>query len=161
MPQTTAAVSKELSRQSADCSFILSHLVRQNGDRTDDDAKKILSLILNVEQSSAEPFLKSSSTGWYSSSPANIFNPTTRKFDGVRESAVVCFTESTLSGLKAHRDVFNAKYGLAFDREFVFSKGANPCLNIRESIFKQTFTCNEELFRGLFITSSLRSYTRL
>lgn len=75
----------------------------------------------------------------------------TGAFDGPANSKAVCFTESTLAGLKAHRDVFNAKYGLAFDRDLLFAKGANPCLNVRESLLKETFTRNNEIFpRSVF-----------
>jgi hypothetical protein len=48
----------------------------------------------------------------------------------------VCLTESPLSGLRAHRDVFCAKYGIAFDRDYLFERGANACLNIREDLLK-------------------------
>ena len=52
----------------------------------------------------------------------------------------MCFTESTLEGLKAHREVFSAKYGIAFDRDYLFERGANPCINLRTSLLKASFT---------------------
>lgn len=146
MPQTTACVAKELARLSTDCSFLLTHLIRQNDDKNDDEAKKILSSILDFVGAHQKPLLKASNSGWYSAAAPKIFNPVTRTFNGSSHTKAVCFTESTLPGLKAHRDMFNAKYGIAFDRDLLFSKGANPCLNIRESLLKKSFVCNEEVY---------------
>lgn len=146
MPQTTACVAKELARLSTDCSFLLTHLIRQNDDKNDDEAKKILSSILDFVGAHQKPLLKASNSGWYSAAAPKIFNPVTRTFNGSSHTKAVCFTESTLSGLKAHWDMFNAKYGIAFDRDLLFSKGANPCLNIRESLLKKSFVCNEEVY---------------
>ena len=151
MPKTTAEVANELARLSSDCSFLLTHLIRQNDEKSDADAKNILSLILNLVGTPPQPLLKASSSGWYGTASPNIFNPVTRDFDGVGNCKAVCFTESTLAGLKAHRDVFNAKYGVAFDRDLLFTKGANPCLNVRESLLKATITCNGEAYsRSVF-----------
>jgi hypothetical protein len=147
MPRTTAEIARELARLSSDCSFLLTHLIRQNDGRTDADAKHILSLILDVTSRQPRPKLLASYVGWYgANTAANIFNPITSNFDGPNNSKAICFTESTLSGLKAHRDVFNTKYGLAFDRDLLFSKGANPCLNIRESLLKEPFTREGEMY---------------
>ncbi|MDN3543567.1 MAG: hypothetical protein ACK4S6_07360 [Roseateles asaccharophilus] len=151
MPKTTAEVAKELARLSSDCSFLLTHLIRQNDEKSDADAKNILSLILDLSGAPSHPLLKASSSGWYGTASPNIFNPATRDFDGLINNKAVCFTESTLAGLKAHRDVFNAKYGVAFDRDFLFTRGANPCLNVRESLLKASFTCNGEIYpRSVF-----------
>ncbi|OZA28260.1 MAG: hypothetical protein B7X91_05770 [Hydrogenophilales bacterium 17-64-11] len=151
MPKTTAEVAKELARLSSDCSFLLTHLIRQNDEKSDADAKNILSQILNLAGAPPQPLLKASSSGWYGTTSPNIFNPVTRDFDGPSNDKAVCFTESTLAGLKAHRDIFNAKYGVAFDRDLLFTKGANPCLNVRESLLKASFTCNGEMYsRSVF-----------
>ncbi len=151
MPKTTAEVAKELARLSSDCSFLLTHLIRQNDEKSDLDAKSILSLILDLSGTPPKPLLKASNSGWYGTTSPNIFNPVTRNFDGTSNYKAACFTESTLAGLKAHRDVFNAKYGLAFDRDLLFAKGANPCLNVRESLLKDSFLCNGETYpRSVF-----------
>lgn len=151
MPKTTAEVAKKLARLSSDCSFLLTHLIRQNDEKSDEDAQKILSLILDLAGKPSHPLLKASNSGWYGTAAPNIFNPVTRDFGGPSNCKAVCFTESTLAGLKAHRDVFNAKYGVAFDRDFLFTKGANPCLNVRDSLLKASFTCNGEMYtRSVF-----------
>jgi hypothetical protein len=151
MPKTTAEVAKELARLSSDCSFLLTHLIRQNDEKSDSNAKNILSLILDLSGKPPKPLLKASNSGWYGTATPNIFNPVTRIFDGPSNYKAACFTESTLAGLKAHRDIFNAKYGLAFDRDLLFTKGANPCLNVRESLLKDSFLCNGETYpRGVY-----------
>ena len=138
MSRTKAAIARKLARLSPDCSFLLTHLVRQNGKRRDAEARKILLSILGADTATPKPRLKASPVGWYSSVPnAKVFNPETIKLNGSIESEAVCFTESTLPGLKAHREVFDSKYGIAFDRDLLFERGANPCLNIRESLFKE------------------------
>jgi hypothetical protein len=147
MPRTNAEIARELARLSSDCSFLLTHLIRQNDEKTDTEAKRILSQILDMEGGPPRPRLIASIVGWYGSAGASIFNPVTSNFDGPSNSKAVCFTESTLAGLKAHRDVFNAKYGLAFDRDLLFSKGANPCLNIRETLLKESFLREGEMYR--------------
>lgn len=136
MPQTNANESRELARNSTDCSFLLTHLIRQNDGKSDTDAKNRLELILNIGGTAPSPMLKSSTVGWYGTSSPNVYNPATGNFDGGIRNKAVCFTESTLAGLKAHRDLFSVKYGLAFDREDLFSRGANPCINISESILR-------------------------
>ena len=137
MPKANARDAKELARLSTDCSFLLTHLVRQNDGRSDKDASAILAKILDVASRKA-PKLKASKVGWYSSAAAKVFNPVTDEFDGTSSCEAICFTESTLMGLRAHRDVFGSKYGVAFDRDWLFGVGANPCLNIRESLLKHT-----------------------
>lgn len=138
MKQTSAKQARELAKNSIDCSFLLTHLIRQDEGRSDSDAKNILKLILDVHSAPNNPTLKASATGWYgTSSFSNVFNPKSGQLDGDIEYRAVCFTESTLSGLKAHRDLFQVKYGIAFDRDFLFDKGANPCLNIRESLLRK------------------------
>jgi hypothetical protein len=136
MPQTNANQARELAKNSTDCSFLLSHLIRQNEGRTDAEAKNILELILDLGTTPSDPTLKATATGWYGSASPDVFNPVTGVLDGHISNKSVCFTECTLSGLKAHRDLFQVKYGLAFDRDSLFEKGANPCLNIRESLLR-------------------------
>lgn len=136
MPKASAADAQELAKLSSDCSFMLSHLIRQNAGRSDAEALGILKLILDVDGVSGTPMLKAASTGWYASAGANVYDPLTGKMDGSSQTDAVCFTESTLAGLRAHRDVFQVKYGLSFDRDWLFGQGANPCLNVRESLLK-------------------------
>jgi hypothetical protein len=136
MSKTTVDQARELAKNSSDCSFLLTHLIRQSDDRSDLDSKTILGSILDIHSSSPAPTLKASVTGWYGTSSPYVFNPVTGNLDGTIENRSVCFTESTLAGLKAHRDLFQVKYGLAFDRDNLFNRGANPCLNIRESLLK-------------------------
>jgi hypothetical protein len=150
MSKTTTEKAKELARNSTDCSFLLSHLIRQNDGKTDTEACAVLCSILGIS-GEATPYLRSSVNGWYGSSAANLFNPVTSQFDGTPQNKAVCFTEATLSGLKAHRDLFNVKYGLAFDREWLFTQGANPCLNIAEVLLKATFVRTGETYsRSVF-----------
>ncbi len=137
MPRTNAVIARELARLSSDCSFLLTHLIRQSGKRRDAEARRILLSILDTNSRKPKPRLRASSVGWYSVASASVFNPETFEFDGPIASQAVCFTESTLPGLKAHREVFGARYGIAFDRDLLFERGANPCLNIRESLFKE------------------------
>ena len=62
----------------------------------------------------------------------------------------MCFTESTLAGLRAHRDVFKCKYGVAFDRKWLYDRGGNPCLNIREDILKRDIDVSDGPSRKVF-----------
>lgn len=136
MSKTNAELARELAKNSSDCSFLLTHLIRQDEGRGDVEAKCTLKMILGIDSKSPNPLLKSSCTGWYGTSSPGVFNPESGKLDGTIENKAVCFTESTLSGLKAHRDLFQVKYGIAFDRDFLFKKGANPCINIGESLLR-------------------------
>jgi hypothetical protein len=140
--KTNAEESQELARKSPDCSFLLTHLIRQNDGKTDSDAQHIMSLILDLHSQSQKAKLLASKTGWYSAANAKYFNPEVGELAYTMEYKSVCFTESTLSGLKAHRDMFGAKYGLSFDREFLFNKGAAPCINIPSNIFKSKLSFN-------------------
>lgn len=163
MPKANADVARELARLSTDCSFLLTHLVRQNDGRSDREAATILRKILALEADDS-PRLKASRVGWYSAAPARIYDPISGEFDDASCPEAVCFTESTLTGMRAHRDVFGSKYGLAFDRDWLFEAGANPCLNIRESILKQKFTREGELYsRSVynFIPSQLHPYINI
>ena len=137
MPMAGADVARRLARLSSDCSFLVSHLIRQNDGRSDTDSRRILDSILDVATSPPHPLLKPSRVSWYGTAAANVFNPVTFAFDGVSEVEAVCFTESTLAGLRAHRDVFNVNYGLAFDRDWLFERGGNPCLNIAERLLRK------------------------
>jgi len=137
MPKTNFSSSFELAKLSNDCSFLLTHLIRQNDGKTDEQAKDILSQILDLFATDPKPILKASGTGWYHTSTANIYNPTSGQFEEHITNKSVCFTESTLGGLQAHSQIFNSKYGLAFSRYQLSKKGANPCINIHESIFRK------------------------
>jgi hypothetical protein len=151
MPKTNAKIARELARLSSDCSFLLTHLIRQNDGRINKESRKAIKSILDLTGDPPKPVLKASKVGWYGSVNANIYNPLTGQFDGRSNFKAACFTESTLSGLKAHRDVFNVNYGLAFDRDLLFDRGANPCLNIRESLLKERFLLPGERYpRAVF-----------
>jgi hypothetical protein len=163
MSKANADVARELARLSTDCSFLLTHLVRQNDGRSDEDALAILRKVLDIP-SAKNPKLKASDVGWYSSASAKIFNPVSSEFEDRPSPKSVCFTESTLMGLRAHRDVFGSKYGVAFDRDWLFNVGANPCLNVRESILKEGFTRAGERYSRYvynFIPSQLHPYINI
>jgi hypothetical protein len=165
MPKTNADEARELAKNSSDCSFLLTHLIRQNDGRTDAEASGIIQSILDIHSATSKPNLRAAIIGWYGTcSSPYVFNPSTGKLDGIVRNRAVCFTESTLSGLRAHRDLFKVKYGLAFDRDYLFSKGANPCLNIRESLLraKTTFTDNpQERHLYNFIPSDLQPFVNV
>lgn len=113
---------------------------------------------------SAKPKLRASQTSWYGTAASKIYSPATGAFDGDENNRAVCFTESTLAGLKAHRDVFRAKYGVAFDRDYLFEEGANPCLNIRKSLLKEEIFCPGESFPKHvfnFIPSQLHPFVNI
>jgi|SRR5450432_1331603 len=137
MPKASTDTARELARLSTDCSFLLTHMVRQNGEpqKTDDEAKRALQSILRLSPVGG-PILKGGKVGWYGAVGANSFDPVTSTFNSAPACRAVCFTESTLTGLRAHRQVFGVKYGVAFDRDWLFGRGANPCLNIRQDILK-------------------------
>lgn len=120
--------------------------------------------ILDVGAKAPKPRLKASSVGWYSAVSPKVFNPVTCKFDDPAKSKAVCFTESTLSGLKAHRDIFTSRYGIAFDRDLLFNRGGNPCLNIRESLLKKSFTLpgkDSQRYIYNFIPSQLHPFINI
>ena len=110
--------------------------ISPGNSKTDSDAQNILKLILGLGGVSTNQELKASKVGWYGVSTPDVFNPATGNLDGKIQNEGVCFTESTLAGLRAHRDLFNVKYGLSFDRDDLFDKGANPCLNIAEPLLR-------------------------
>jgi hypothetical protein len=167
MPKTNADIAKELARQSSDCSFLLTHLVSQNDGRNDAEARDTLLSILALGRNLSSPFLKATNVGWYASlQDVFKFDPATGRLDGISSSSAVCFTESTLAGLRAHRDVFGVKYGLSFDREWLFSRGANPCINIRDDILRQEVDCKgigERLRRHVynFIPAQLHPFVNV
>lgn len=164
MPKTTANIARELARLSSDCSFLLTHLVRQNDGLSNTKARNTLLSILAKGKRRPKPRLHASPVGWYSKLSPNVFNPEIGGFDCPIDSDAVCFTESTLAGLKAHRDVFRAQYGLAFDRDFLFERGANPCLNIRESLLKEKITFVGERYKRHvynFIPYQLQPYVNI
>ncbi len=139
--------AQELARLSSDCSFLLTHLIRQNVQegKKQENPRAVLLKILKPG-SKQKPTLKAGVAGWYATcaTPPDYFTVSTRKWEKSRPENAVCFTESTLAGLKAHRHVFDARYGLAFDREFLFEKGANPCLNIRAELLKEEVTVQSD-----------------
>lgn len=165
MPRTNATTARELARLSSDCSFLLSHLIRQNDNRSDNTAKRCLESILDLQSFIPNPILKATPVGWYSSATnANIYNPISRRFDGSVNSKAVCFTESTLAGLKAHRDIFNVKYGLAFDRDLLFKRGANPCINIKSTLLREPIRVDGEQYtRSVFnfVPSQLHPFVNI
>lgn len=165
MPKTNADEARELAINSSDCSFLLTHLIRQNDGHADAEAKGIIQSILDLKSAEPKPCLKASVIGWYGAcNSPYVFNPSTGKLDGSVQNHAVCFTESTLAGLRSHRDLFKVKYGLAFDRDDLFSKGANPCLNIRESLLrtKTTFSDNpQERHLYNFIPSDLHPFVNV
>jgi len=55
MPKADAEVAREFARLSSDCSFLVSHLVRQNNGRSDIDAKRIMEAILDLASASPAP----------------------------------------------------------------------------------------------------------
>jgi len=137
MPQTDAQTAMALAIASQDCSFLLTHLVRQNAGKSDQDARNDLLSILNISNVASSPMLRSSITGWYGSTSSNVYDPSSCSFIAAPAPKAVCLTESTFAGLKAHRDAFDAKYGLSFSRDHLLTRGANPCLNIKEQILKK------------------------
>ncbi len=138
MPKASADTARKLARLSTDCSFLLTHMIRQNGSpaKTDADARAtILSYPRAFSCRNADP----------QGRPGGLVlrgrrreshDPASGTFKTAAASRAVCFTDSTLAGLRAHRVVFDVKYGLAFDREWLFKQGAAPCLNIREDLLK-------------------------
>jgi hypothetical protein len=137
MSKASPAEARDLARQSTDCSFLLTHMVRQNGERpkSDREARAILLSILGLAPRGPAS-LRGGTVGWYSSAAANVFDPASGAFQPAPQCRAVCFTESTLAGLRAHRAVFNVSYGVAFDRDWLYGRGANPCLNIRSELLK-------------------------
>lgn len=137
MSKASVEEARKLAALSSDCSFLLTHLIRQTGNppRSDDEAAKVLAHILGSK--GRQPLLRGSSVGWYSSATHTyIYNPKSCRMKNIDPPQAVCFTESTLAGLRAHRDVFRVKYGLAFDRDWLYKRGANPCINLRNDILK-------------------------
>lgn len=153
MPKTNQKQSRELALDSIDCSFILTHLIRQNDDKTDEQARDMLVDILDINNKCKSPKLISSDVGWYSSSSTstcNIYNPKNNDFSGKINTKAVCFTESTLQGLKSHFKHFNAKYAISFGRSFLMKKGANPCINLINDILKKEKIDNNGRDRHLY-----------
>lgn len=164
MAKASSDEARKLARLSSDCSFLLTHMIRQNDGRTDKKSRDILRSILGISEKRPSLNLKACPVGWYSVANASVYNPETGKFDGNGNVNAVCFTESTLSGLRAHREVFSVKYGIAFDRDLLFQKGANPCLNIREDLLKISVSINGEQYpRHLynFVPAELHPYVNI
>ncbi|MEN6428460.1 MAG: hypothetical protein ABFE13_24195 [Phycisphaerales bacterium] len=144
MAKATYEQQQAIGKLSSDCSPLLTHLVRQNDGRSDADARRTLHSILGLWPETT-PKLLARHTGWYGSESVTprVFSPEkarlleTNEYDK-SQLQCVCFTESTLEGLKAHNQIFKAKYGLAFSRDFLLGKGANPCLNLREELLKKS-----------------------
>ena len=139
MPKASADTARKLARLGSDCSFLLTHMIRQNGNPAKTDAEALATLLSILGLSPAgTPMLKGGPVaGWYAAvGGANLFDPTSGTFKTAATSRAVSFTDSTLAGLRAHRVVFDVRYGLAFDRDWLFMQGAAPCLNIREELLK-------------------------
>jgi hypothetical protein len=166
MPKTTAEIARQLAKASTDCSFLLTHLVRQNVGKSDRNARDALKSILGLNSNrKVNLVLRATPQGWYSVSQTQdvyTFEPEIDDLaSGFKNVNAVCFTESTLAGLRAHRDVFCCKYGVSFDRDWLFQKGANPCLNVREDMFKANVTwANDRYQRKVynFIPEALFPY---
>ncbi len=164
MPQANADEAKELAKNSSDCSILLTHLNRQKDGCTVSDARNGLKSILNISGASTTPLLRASVVGWYGTATPDVFNPSTGNLDGEIQNRAACLTESTLAGLRAYRDLFEVKYGIAFDRDDLFSKGANPCLNISDTLLRANKTlvgkpCPKHLFN--FIPEELQPFVNV
>ena len=134
MPAASDFILEHLAKQSFDSSFIISHLIRQidtDGAEVKSDAAslEILKSILDFDKLGESPLLKANRI---TNDPGQ---PCFR--EGYEHPPVVCLTESTLMGLKSHRDTFHVKFGLAFARSFIISRSGNPCININELLFSE------------------------
>lgn len=129
MAISAADDTKNLSKSSINCSLQLAHLVGADTDETQSNAKEVYKSILAL----AGPI------GWAANleSPS-VFDVSSKEWarNTIYPLKLISFTGSTLAGLKAHRDIYGAQYGLAFDGSFLLSKGAKPCLNIRQSLLQ-------------------------
>lgn len=124
MNNATHSNCLDIGFNSPDCSFIISHLIRQSDETSDEKAFEILCSILDLNNDCKEPCLN-----------ANIIkNPDAELPFNHQIVKVACFTESTLRGLGAHAQVFNAKFGISFQRKFLLDKDANPCLFVSSKI---------------------------
>lgn len=111
--------------------------------KKNEEAKSILESILGFKD--GQPMLKGSPVGWYSRcTSALIYKPDQKAFQPSAGVRAACFTESTLAGLAAHRDVFGSRYGLAFLRDYIIKKGGNPCININEEIMYEKISSDEK-----------------
>lgn len=150
MAKVSAKKARELALESSDCSFLLTHLIRQNDGKSDTEAKRIFLSILDIQDGKIEKAkLKASSTGWYSTASSTPIYGYDRDeiIDSLSERVkAVCFTESTFSGLIAHRNLFNVKYAIAFSRETMLYKGANPCINIHKNLFRKEIYFDGRMF---------------
>ena len=132
--------ARGLAVESVDCSQILTHLIRQdNGRRSDHDARQILSKILGLTEGS--PLLKACETGYFHHQTTKVFSPFSSGYNTPSNVKAVCFTESTLQGLKAHNKIYEAKYGISFKRDILYEKGANPVINIRADLLEKEVGC--------------------
>lgn len=172
MGKATKDEIEKLAQLSTDCSFILSHLIRQNTGsiKNDKDARNALISILDLSNSKPKPLIESGNTGWYGTLNAKVHDPSSPHdpdhpgyFFKPENISGVCFTESTFAGLKGHREVFKIKYGLSFTKKFLFNKGANPCLNIRESILKSKVNQKSDSYDSLynFIPAQLAGFVNI
>lgn len=169
MAKTNRQEAERLAKLSSDCSFLLSHLVRQRQDgkliKSDKQAQEILLSILAMNSKQVQPILKGGLIDWYATLENHkVLNPSSSPhFYEPEEILGVCFTDCTLSGLRAHRDIFGVKYGIAFDREYLYKRGANPCINIREDILKLNLTNNFEQYNKLhnFLPEEIVGYINI
>lgn len=141
--------TKNLSKSSIDCSLLLTHLVRADSEERKAKAKDVLKSILGLN-GTVGPLLRAAPTGWAANLDSlSVFDASSKEWvpNTTELLKSICFTESTLAGLKAHRDIYGAKYGIAFDRDYLLSRGANPCLNIRQSLL-QTQIESREIIEG-------------
>ena len=133
--------AKSLASESLDCSLILSHLIRPKADQDKSCAKEILRDILNINGGTGEGVIKGYDTGYYKNHNPKVYSKSMGGYNSPQNVKAVCFTESTLRGLEAHNEIYKADYGLAFKRSILFEKGANPVINIRESLLDSNVRC--------------------
>ena len=57
MSKASAEDARKLARLSTDCSFLLTHMIRQNSSRSDADAKGCLKAILDLGVAKPNPLL--------------------------------------------------------------------------------------------------------
>lgn len=66
MPKANRDQSRKLARLSSDCSFLLTHLIRNDSNEAETDDSGKLSSILRISEQKTKGILKGSPTGWYS-----------------------------------------------------------------------------------------------
>jgi hypothetical protein len=127
MPIATDKQCLKFGTLASDCSFIISHLIRQTNNESDKKTFDKLTSILDIKNDRRKPILKST---------LQSDKETKLPLYHV-DKKVVCFTESTLTGLKAHAAVFKCKFGISFPRDYMLKNKVNPCFYMSESLMFQ------------------------